>query len=113
MKTHLKSKIAMLIISIGLFSCKGTNQGNSQDRSVNGSEKTTDSTTTTTKDNFNTDGTTVAPGASKINSGTSGSGTMTGTGTTVDTTGTGTKGSGTNGTRTNGSGTNTNESGSK
>ncbi|MES2574424.1 MAG: hypothetical protein V4572_05750 [Bacteroidota bacterium] len=69
MKTLLKTKIAFLMILGGLlFSCRGNDNNSPQHSPVNGSETATDSSaTTTTKDNFKTDGTTVAPAASNSN----------------------------------------------
>jgi hypothetical protein len=94
MKTHLKSKIALLLISGFLFSCKGSDHRNSNP--ANGSQMTSDSTNTTTKDNYNTDGTTVAPGASNTKSGSNaGSNTVDPTTIGPAATNSGTTGSGT------------------
>lgn len=113
MKTLLKTKIVFLLIVGGvLFSCKNKDNEYPQDNPTNGSEIATD-TTTTTQDNYNTDGTTVAPGQSNSNSGTDSTSTnSSSTPNSSGSTGSGTNGSGTNGSGTSGSkGSGTNGSG--
>lgn len=67
MKTLFKYRLALLFITVMLIcSCK-RNDNKPQDDMVNGSE-ITDSTETTTNEDYNTDGTTVAPSASNTNS---------------------------------------------